>query len=406
MRTADLRYCAEPAISGHLPATRHGEIRQLIPGPKGYAKWAGASDYLFYICPPALIQCRPSIGGIVFCGPCYQDVEHQQSHQYVEQATRRSDSTWPAFAHSRCFTSVTPARSSITRSSDNRYRNLPAARKGCRCASVLKGFACPVWNGWRRDTVTGTFQGKEAALPKPYHIITDYYPSPMYANQIKDSLKSLVGPVDNLPGLKIMNSVPKPINFQQLFAAFVTYIHHPGNGYSWNGHVPGGSAYKLLDGDIKSSECATFANAFMMLAWAPQPYGLGLPKAQLTLESYSGRATLGFVSDHPVGGVLGLQANVTGQHLYFWANHKVVKYQNRFYDVMYNTSYGQKEDMAIYQVMPNEVALTPPAVAQPATFYPVEPTMRAAATHPGTQGSWFREQPAGQYAGPSVSMPF
>lgn len=223
---------------------------------------------------------------------------------------------------------------------------------------------------------------------------------------MKQALKSLSGPVGNLPGMRILNSMPKPANLQQLFQAFVTYIHHPGNGYTWNGRAPGGSGYKLLDGDVKSSECATFANGFMMLAWAPQPYGLGLSKAELGLEGYSGRARQGFVSAHPMGGVMGLQANVAGQQLYFWENHKVIKYQNRFYDVMYNTTYAQKEDMAHFHVLPNEVTLSPPDVDQEATYYPVEPAVRAAPTHPGMQGSWFKEGPIGQYAGPSPSMPF
>ncbi len=106
-------------------------------------------------------------------------------------------------------------------------------------------------------------------MAKPYQIIQDYYPSAMHEGKMKEAIKSLPGPVENLPGMKILNTMPKPTNFLQLFNTFVTFVHHPGNGYRWDGRIKGGSAYKLLDGDVKSSECATFANAFMMLVWAP-----------------------------------------------------------------------------------------------------------------------------------------
>jgi len=242
-------------------------------------------------------------------------------------------------------------------------------------------------------------------LAKPYETIYNYYPSPMYDGKMKEALKMLGNAVNDLPGVKVMNSVPKPTNFAQLFTAFVTYIHAPGNGCAWNGSAPGGSAVKMLDGDTKSSECATFANAFMMLAWAPPPYGLGLPKAQLSFESYSGRYKLGFVSTHPTIGVMKLLPNVANQQLYFWANHKVINYQNRYHDVMYNTSYAQKEDMALYHVMPNEITLSPPDVQQAETYHPVEPA-QAPPQGKGAQGSFFKEAPAGRYAGPSTTMPF
>ena len=227
----------------------------------------------------------------------------------------------------------------------------------------------------------------------------------MYEGKIKEAIKSLPGPVENLPGMKILNTMPKPTNFLQLFNTFVTFIHHPGNGYTWDGRIKGGSAYKLLDGDVKSSECATFANAFMMLVWAPKPFGLQLPKGEVELQSYSGISKLGFVSTHPVGGVMGLQSNVAGGLYYVWDNHKVVKYQNRLYDVMYNTSYGQKEDMVQYQILENEVTLTPPDVVQQTTYHPAEPRARVG-LQPGRTGCWFKEQPVGQFAGPSPSMPF
>lgn len=236
-------------------------------------------------------------------------------------------------------------------------------------------------------------------MPKPYEIIQNYYPSPQFDTKMKEALKMLGPSADNLPGVKIMKTVGPPAGFKQLFDAFAAYIHQPASNFTWNGSAPGGSAYKLLDGDTNSTECATYANAFMMLCWAPKPYGLGLSKAEFSLTSYSGESKKGFVSNHPTVGVIRLLPNVAGQALYFWANHKVIAYQGRFHDVMYKTSYANKEDMAVYQVMENEAEMGD------ATFYPCEP-VGPVVQGKGKQGCWFKESPQGKYAGPSLTMPF
>ncbi len=251
-------------------------------------------------------------------------------------------------------------------------------------------------------------------MPKPYQVIRDYFPSQQFAAQMKTA-ETALGPmgVAALTGRKIMSA--NPTNFTQLFAAFVTFIRNAGNGLTWNGSGRGGSGYGLLDNDMKSGECAMFATAFHTLAFAPPPYGLGIPKTDLELASYGGRDGKGFVSNHPTAGIVGLKPNVKDQELYVWENHKVVKYQGRFWDVMYNTTYNAKDEMAVYQVMPNEVILQDEEVPvdKRGTYHPAEAVLRLAVTvggsdapAPGQRGVWFKENPLNVYAGPARAMPF
>jgi hypothetical protein len=232
-------------------------------------------------------------------------------------------------------------------------------------------------------------------MARIYHVISDYYPSPAYANQLSTALKEAGPLLNSLPGIKIMNQNPRDLN--DLFNKFVTYIHGP-NGFRWNGSAGGATGHPLLDNNKKEGECAMFARAFMILAIAPKPYGLGLNKTDFELASYSGPNKKGFVSNHPVTGVVGLMPNVTGQALYFWMNHKVVKYQNRYYDVMYNVTYNSLKDMTAYAVSEGEVTI------DGAVYHPTESTAVVATL--GRAGTWFKEQPLTRYAGPSVHMPF
>jgi hypothetical protein len=211
-----------------------------------------------------------------------------------------------------------------------------------------------------------------------------------------------VGGADGLRGLtgqKIMSA--KPMNFQQLFDAYVRYIRNPSNGLTWNGSARGGSGYVMLDNDLTTGECAMFVTAFSILCWAPPPYGLGLPKGEFELPSYTGRDKKGFVSRHPAAGIVGLRPNVRGQELYVWDNHKVVKYQNRYWDVMYNTSYAAMSEMALHHIMPNEVVLDSADVplAERGTYSMTDPLL-------GGAGKWFKEVTPKVYEGPSVAMPF
>jgi len=238
-------------------------------------------------------------------------------------------------------------------------------------------------------------------MPKPYHVLSDYFPHPSWQAQMGTAITG-VGGDDGLRGLtgqKIMTA--KPMNFQQLFDAYVRYIRTPGNGLTWNGSARGGSGYVMLDNDLTTGECAMFVTAFSILCWAPAPYGLGLPKGDFELPSYTGRDKKGFVSRHPTVGIVGLRPNVRGQELYVWDNHKVVKYQNRYWDVMYNTSYGSMDEMALYHLMPDEVVLNTDDVplAQRGTYCMVDPLM-------GGQGQWFKEVMPKVYEGPSNAMPF
>ena len=68
-------------------------------------------------------------------------------------------------------------------------------------------------------------------MPKPYHVLSDYFPHPSWQAQMGTAITG-VGGDDGLRGLtgqKIMTA--KPMNFQQLFDAYVRYIRTPGNGH-------------------------------------------------------------------------------------------------------------------------------------------------------------------------------
>ncbi|MCX6594059.1 MAG: hypothetical protein NTZ56_21310 [Acidobacteria bacterium] len=238
-------------------------------------------------------------------------------------------------------------------------------------------------------------------MPKPYGVIKDYYPSAAFAGQMGTAIGAVGGAdgLRNLAGSKIMAT--RPMNFQQLFDNFVAYIRTPANGLTWDGSGRGGTGSPMLDNDLTTGECAMFAAAFQILCWAPAPYGLGLPKTDFEFVSYTGNHRKGFVSNHPRAGVVRLLPNVAGQDLYLWANHKVVRYQGRYWDVMYNTSYANKEEMALYHVMPDEVVLNTEdvPVEHRGTYSMVEPLR-------GGQGLWFKETRPRVYEGPSTVMPF
>lgn len=192
-----------------------------------------------------------------------------------------------------------------------------------------------------------------------------------------------------LPGTIIMGA--NPTTFATLVTALQAHIHSPASPARWDGGGRGGDGYSYLDGLLTSGECAMFARSLLTLARAPKPYGLGL--AGVDFLSYSGQYKEGFVSNHPAMGVMGLLPNVAGQNLYMWDSHKVVRYGGVLYDVMYRTTYANKEAMTVCDVMPD------PITEGTDTYYPVE-------TVGVTQGAFYKQDAARAWHGPSRHMPF
>lgn len=220
-----------------------------------------------------------------------------------------------------------------------------------------------------------------------YGIIRDYYGSDQLAQRLKDEEKRLGHlALAKLPGCQIMAT--KPTSFAALFKAFTTYVHT--GGYTWNGSAGGGIGSPLLDGEKSTGECLMFARALSILAYAPKPYGLALNRDDAPFTSYTGLNKKGFVSAHNT--VLNLAANVNGQPLYLWENHKVLAYQGRYYDPSYNKIYDDLRDMALYHILDT------------VDFGGVD--YHQAERRGDSQGYWFKEQPLGTYYGPAKGAPF
>lgn len=118
-----------------------------------------------------------------------------------------------------------------------------------------------------------------------------------------------------------------------------------GEGYSAN-------RYGVLDGSKKFGECKHFALALWGLARAPKPFGLGLTHSQVQWVNYPGALGNGFVSNHDHR-FLELSKNVKRpdgnlDRLYYWENHKTVRYNSVYYDVCYGTTYDNQSNMELY----------------------------------------------------------
>jgi hypothetical protein len=232
-------------------------------------------------------------------------------------------------------------------------------------------------------------------MPKYYQLIVDYFPNPMYKTQMAQATKALGPVVATLPGKKIMSA--GPTTFKALFDAFVDYIHTSGNGLTWAGSGGGGGGTGLIDGDKTTGECAMFAKSLQVLAYAPSPYGLGVSQTDVDYVNYTGRYGNGFISNHPLAGLVRLRPNVANQELYLWSNHKIVSYQGTFWDPMYKTTYKTKDQMALYHIV-EEIEI------EGDTYFSAEATNRVG-SEPGLRGVWFKES-KGVNSGPSNTMPF
>ncbi len=101
----------------------------------------------------------------------------------------------------------------------------------------------------------------------------------------------------------------------------------------------------------------------MSLAITPPPFGLGISPDLFTYTIYNGGEKLkgaspGFISFHPRDGCLNLMPNVytrtggvldetlNGHTFYFWGNHKVIQYKDKFFDPTYGCQYAEAKDMA------------------------------------------------------------
>lgn len=126
------------------------------------------------------------------------------------------------------------------------------------------------------------------------------------------------------------------------------------SNWVWDPSVAGSDGRSVLDGTRTSGECQFLAAALKGLLVALPPFGFGVNPALLNVVTYNGESGDGFIARHDVrpGGWFGLTPNVYHQNgmvfrnLYMWADHKVLQYGGRYWDVCYNTSYNNLVDMA------------------------------------------------------------
>lgn len=142
--------------------------------------------------------------------------------------------------------------------------------------------------------------------------------------------------------------------FRNLFKHYIEYGRD--NRWRWNGVGGGWDRFGLLDGRRTTGECKLFVANLWLLARAPYPYGLGIRVADLRdVIQYEGGGGHGFVAEHN-GTFFGLDANVSnapgyrGVPLYLWANHKVLFYENLYWDACYGKRYENLQDMARYEL--------------------------------------------------------
>jgi hypothetical protein len=154
----------------------------------------------------------------------------------------------------------------------------------------------------------------------------------------------------SVPGGKILRKIGVA-DFEHLFPAFCDFFHGQDN-WTWVGKTLTPSAPMILDGEAKTGQCLALASALRLLAMTRKPFGLGIPDVDLGRFTksdglYYGRYQQGFLSEHPIGGILNLLPNVYEPlnalpkpasrlaPLYLWENHKVLKYNGKFYDPSY-----------------------------------------------------------------------
>ncbi len=145
-----------------------------------------------------------------------------------------------------------------------------------------------------------------------------------------------------------------------LFMVYVEYSRR--HDWKWSGSGPCGSP-KILDAAQPPLECQAFAVGLLALMITQPPFGLGVPPQEAEVKTYVGKLVngnkVGFVAQHPNGGVLSLPPNVhSGPRVdeslpsgfYKWENHKVVAYGGRFYDPSYGCQYENLADMVCLEI--------------------------------------------------------
>ncbi|HBO1217802.1 TPA: hypothetical protein L4E92_005186 [Pseudomonas aeruginosa] len=166
-------------------------------------------------------------------------------------------------------------------------------------------------------------------------------------------------PPENSLGARFLATLKKddisPENIESLSNDFHDFLKK--EGWTWAPMVGGNNlsaGAKLLDGDLKSGECATPAHALAYLIKAAPPYGFGL-EGEATVKTFTGSQGKGFISKHDTP-LPGLSSNIKRMQggvvdgFYFWENHKVVEYGGKFYDPNYRKSYIQLADMASAEI--------------------------------------------------------
>lgn len=139
-------------------------------------------------------------------------------------------------------------------------------------------------------------------------------------------------------------------NMLQVNSLFHQFL--AGRAWTWNPAVPGASytaGARLLDGAVNAGECGYPAYALAYLINAPPPYGFGVGGAAVV--TYNGQHNQGFISNH-ANALPGPQPNITRPQggtlpaYYYWDNHKVVQFQNQYYDPNYRAVYVNPAAMA------------------------------------------------------------
>jgi|ERR1035441_4957100 hypothetical protein len=171
----------------------------------------------------------------------------------------------------------------------------------------------------------------------------------VYKALSQNQVPHLIG-IHDAPGKIIMRGIPVHARtMDNLFTEFCRYFR---TQWTWDGGPATPTAAAILDGDSHLGQCLALARALHVLAVTPWPHGLGLAAATVgdpyASGRYKGRYGKGFISAHPLAGVLHLNPNVFDttnanfaqcghMPLYAWSDHKAVPFNGRFYD----PSYGQ-----------------------------------------------------------------
>jgi hypothetical protein len=155
------------------------------------------------------------------------------------------------------------------------------------------------------------------------------------------------------PGYRIMQrAATDRIALPRDMARFVAIFHEIMSPlFTWNPAQGGNNGRAVLDGTRTSGECQYLAAALHVLLISPTPYGFGIAADTVRVVTYN--TDNGFIAHH-VGMHYGLAAKVIDPtnesrlELYRWGDHKVVEYDNRFWDVCYDSVYDALDDMAYY----------------------------------------------------------